>query len=63
MMTITTTTIQQAFRPLFFTSFVIGLCVYPFNGPTSWVKWVVYLSILYSATVWFIYGYLFYYMV
>ncbi|XP_071572210.1 putative gustatory receptor 28b [Temnothorax nylanderi] len=54
-----TTTVQQAFRPLFITCFIIGLCVYPLNSPKSRV---VYLSVLYSAIVWFVYGYLLYCM-
>ncbi|XP_036140803.1 putative gustatory receptor 28b [Monomorium pharaonis] len=59
----TYTTIQQAFRPLFFTCFIIGLCIYPLNKPTTREKWVLYLSILYSVTLWSIYGYIFYCMV
>ncbi|XP_077264477.1 putative gustatory receptor 28b isoform X2 [Temnothorax americanus] len=55
-----TTTVQQAFRPLFITCFIIGLCVYPLNSPKSRI---VYLSVLYSAIVWFVYGYLLYCMV
>ncbi|XP_011881040.1 PREDICTED: putative gustatory receptor 28b isoform X2 [Vollenhovia emeryi] len=58
-----TTTIQQALRPLFITCFIIGLYVYPLNSSESRVKWVIYLSILYSATVWLVYGYLWYYIV
>ncbi|KAL6267839.1 hypothetical protein P5V15_000911 [Pogonomyrmex californicus] len=58
-----TTTIQQAFRPLFVMCFIIGLCVYPVNKSKFRIKWVVYLSILYSLIVWFVYIYLFYYMV
>ncbi|XP_024893429.1 uncharacterized protein LOC112468464, partial [Temnothorax curvispinosus] len=55
-----TTTVQQAFRPFFITCFIIGLCVYPLTSPKSGV---VYLSILYSAAVWFLNGYLLYYTV
>ncbi|XP_071572176.1 uncharacterized protein [Temnothorax nylanderi] len=55
--------IQQAFRPLFITCFIIGLGVYPSKELKPRDGWVVYLSILYSLIVWFVYGYLLYYMV
>lgn len=49
------TTLQQAVRPLFLTFHVLGLGIRTPEKP--------YLSIFYSATLWIIYGYLFYYVV
>ncbi|XP_011707022.1 PREDICTED: uncharacterized protein LOC105462193, partial [Wasmannia auropunctata] len=62
-MTTMTTAIQQALRPLFITGFIIGLGVYPLKELKPGDGWIIYLSILYSVTIWFVYGYLFYYMV
>jgi len=56
-------TIQQALRPLSVTCFIVGLNVYPFNGSRSRIGWSEYLSLLYCLTVWFVYGYILYYVV
>ncbi|EZA58587.1 hypothetical protein X777_14752 [Ooceraea biroi] len=59
---IMTITIQQALRPLFLTCFVIGLGAYPIKQPHLRIRWVTYLSILYSLTVWSLYIYVTYYV-
>ncbi|XP_011866875.1 PREDICTED: uncharacterized protein LOC105561476 [Vollenhovia emeryi] len=55
--------IQYAVRPLFITCFIIGLGVYPLKEQKPKDEWITYLSVLYSLIVWFVYGYLSYYMV
>lgn len=55
-----TTTIQQAVRPLFIMCFIVGLGVYPLKKSRPKIKWITYLSILYSLTIWFIYWYFLY---
>ncbi|EZA58586.1 hypothetical protein X777_14751 [Ooceraea biroi] len=59
---IMTITIQQALRPLFLTCFVIGLGAYPIKQPHLRIRWVTYLSILYSLTFWSLYIYVLYYV-
>ncbi|XP_070156714.1 uncharacterized protein [Polyergus mexicanus] len=57
------TTIQQAVRPFFIVCFIIGLGVYPLKESRPKIKWIIYLSILYSLMIWFIYCYFVYYII
>lgn len=57
MVIIMSTTIQQSLRPLFLIYFIMGLGVYPTKQLKSKFRWIAHLSILYSLTIWFIYGY------
>lgn len=56
-----TTTIQQAVRPLFIVCFIVGLGVHPLKKSKPKIKWI-YLTILYSLTIWLIYCFFVHYM-
>jgi len=55
-------TIQQVLRPLLIMCFIMGLGAYPIKQPNSRIRWITYLSILYSLMIWFSYAYLLYYI-
>ncbi|XP_067203252.1 putative gustatory receptor 28b [Linepithema humile] len=53
-------TIQEVLRPFFVMCFIIGIGVYPMKQPKPEIRRTIYLSILYSLTIWFAYGYFLY---
>ncbi|XP_029665626.1 uncharacterized protein LOC115237014 [Formica exsecta] len=56
------TTIQQALRPFFIMCFIMGLGVYPIKRSKLNIRWIIYLSTLYSLIIWFVYAYFFFYV-
>ncbi|XP_067203929.1 uncharacterized protein [Linepithema humile] len=56
-------TIQEILRPLFVMCFIIGIGVYPTKQRKSESRRIIYLSILYSLTIWIIFCYLLYYTI
>ncbi|XP_067203587.1 uncharacterized protein [Linepithema humile] len=56
------TTIQQGLHPLFFMCFIMGFGIYPIKQPSKskFHRWIA-LSILYLLTIWFVFGYVFFY--
>ncbi|XP_067203584.1 uncharacterized protein [Linepithema humile] len=57
------TTIQQGLRPLFLMCFIMGFGIYPIKqlSKLRFHRWIAYLSILYLLTIWFVFGYVFFY--